>query len=125
LYSLDDLEEACRRNRAERDKELPQALAIVEEETSRFMEELYHRATGPIIRQFRECWHEVREQELRRLYNKLPQLDDAARAEIDQAFQRYVNKLLHPPLESLRDESRTGTPHGLLEALKRLFRLED
>ena len=125
LYSLDDLEQACRRNRAERDKELPQALAIVEEETTRFMEELYHRATGPIIRQLREGWHEVREQELRRLYNKLPQLDDAARAEIDQAFQRYVNKLLHPPLESLRDESREGTPHGLLEALKRLFRLED
>jgi glutamyl-tRNA reductase len=125
LYSLDDLEQACRRNRAERDKELPQALAIVEEETGRFMEELYHRATGPIIRQLREGWHEVREQELRRLYNKLPQLDDAARAEIDQAFQRYVNKLLHPPLESLRDESRAGTPHGLLEALKRLFRLED
>jgi glutamyl-tRNA reductase len=125
LYSLDDLHEVCRRNRATRDKELPQALNIIEEETTRFMQELYHRATGPIIRQLRQGWHEVRDDELRRLFNKLPDLDDRAREEITQAFERYVNKLLHPPLESLRDESRTGTPHGLLDALKRLFRLED
>ncbi|MFP6612323.1 MAG: hypothetical protein VB835_08440 [Pirellulales bacterium] len=36
-----------------------------------------------------------------------------------------MNKMLHPPLESLRDESQQGTPHGLLEALKRLFQLKD
>jgi glutamyl-tRNA reductase len=36
-----------------------------------------------------------------------------------------VNKLLHPPLESLRDESRLGSPHGLIDAIKRLFRLPD
>ncbi len=125
LCSLDDLQAVCRRNRAARDKELPQALRIVEEETTRFMQELYHRATGPIIRQLRQGWHEVRDDELRRLFNKLPDLDDRDRQEITQAFERYVNKLLHPPLESLRDESRTGTPHSLLDALKRLFRLEE
>ncbi len=125
LYSLDDLEESCRRNRAERDKELPQALAIIEEETTLFMQELYHRATGPIIRQLRQGWQEVRDQELARLFNKLPELDERTRQEISQAFERYVNKLLHPPLESLRHESRHGSPHGLMDALKRLFRLED
>jgi glutamyl-tRNA reductase len=36
-----------------------------------------------------------------------------------------VNKLLHPPLESLRDASQNGTHHGLLDALRRLFKLED
>jgi glutamyl-tRNA reductase len=125
LYSLDDLQDVCRQNRAARDKELPQALQIVEEETNLFMQELYHRATGPIIRQLRQGWHEVRDEELRRLFNKLPGLDERARQEISLTFERYVNKLLHPPLESLRDESRTGTPHSLLEALKRLFRLEE
>jgi glutamyl-tRNA reductase len=125
LYSLNDLQDVCRRNRAARDKQLPFALAIIEEETGRFMQELYHRATGPIIRQLRQGWHGVRDEELRRLFNKLPNLDDRDREEISQAFERYVNKLLHPPLESLRDEARSGTPHSLLEALKRLFRLEE
>jgi glutamyl-tRNA reductase len=125
LYSLDDLKEACRQNRAARDKELPRAMNIIEEETILFMQELHHRTTGPIIRQLRQGWHEVRDEELTRLFNKLPDLDERSRAEISQAFERYVNKLLHPPLESLRDESRSGTPHGLLDALKRLFRLEE
>ena len=37
LYSIDDLEAACRRNRAERDRELPAAMHVVEQETGRFM----------------------------------------------------------------------------------------
>ena len=42
-----------------------------------------------------------------------------------RSFDRLVNKLLHPPLESLRDESRNGVPRGLLDALARLFQLKD
>jgi len=57
--------------------------------------------------------------------NKLPELDARGREEIRRSFDRLVNKLLHPPLESLRDESRDGVPRGLLEALKRLFQLKD
>jgi glutamyl-tRNA reductase len=125
LYSVDDLSAACQRNRQKRDRELPRALAIVEEETQRFMTELHHRATGPIIQRLRQGWQALRDQELARLFNKLPELNARERAEVEQAFDRYVNKLLHPPLESLRDESRHGAPHGLLEALKRLFKLKD
>ncbi|MFM7108942.1 MAG: hypothetical protein ACKOZU_10155, partial [Planctomycetaceae bacterium] len=40
-------------------------------------------------------------------------------------FERYAAKLLHPPLASLRNESHAGPPHGLLDALKRLFDLRD
>ena len=68
---------------------------------------------------------EPKEEELRRLFNKLPDLDDRAREEISQSFDRLVNKVLHPPLESLRDESRHGIPHSLLEALSKLFQLKD
>ena len=102
-----------------------QAMSVIEEETGLFMQELYHRATGPIIRQLRQGWQAVRDTELQRLFQKLPDLDERQRQEISQSFERYVNKLLHPPLESLRDESRAGSPHGLLEALKRLFHLKD
>ena len=41
----------------------------------------------------------------------------------ERTVERIVNKLLHPPLETLRDEARDGTPHGLLDAIKRLFHL--
>ncbi len=126
LYCIDDLQAACQRNRTERERELPQALHIIEEETARFMADLRHRATAPIIRRLREGWHQPKEDELKRLFNKLPNLDERARDEIRQSYDRLINKLLHPPLESLRTEAEKGPQHhGLLDALKRLFRLED
>jgi len=125
LYSIDDLEKVCRKNRKARDKELPAALHIIEQETTRFMSELRHRATAPIIKRLREGWQQPKDDELTRLFHKLPELDERARSEIRNSFDRLVNKLLHPPLESLRSASESGTSHGLLDALKRLFQLKD
>ncbi|MEX0677800.1 MAG: glutamyl-tRNA reductase [Pirellulales bacterium] len=125
LYSIDDLQAACQKNRRERDRDLPAAIHIVEAETSRFMADLHHRATAPIIKRLREGWQQPKEDELKRLFNKLSELDDHERREIEQSFERLINKLLHPPLESLRSESQQGPPHGLLDALKRLFQLKD
>jgi len=125
LYSIDDLQAACQRNRAQRDRELPAAERIVRQESQRFMADLYRRATGPVIRQLKRGWQKPKEEELDRLLNRLPQLDQRQRDEVRQSFDRLVNKLLHPPLESLRDESRNGIPQGLLDALARLFQLRD
>ena len=125
LQSIDDLSGACERNRMERDKELPAALSIVEEETRRFMTDWHHRTTAPTIARLRQGWSKPKEEELERLLRKLPDLDEHARKEITQSFDRLINKLLHPPLESLRYESQHGPPHGLLDALRRLFQITD
>jgi glutamyl-tRNA reductase len=86
---------------------------------------MHHRSTAPVIERLRAGWNETGEMELERLFRRLPALDVAAREEIRQAFERYAAKLLHPPLASLRSESRSGPPHGLLDALRRLFDLRD
>lgn len=125
LYGIEDLKEACERNRAERGKELPAAEAIVVAETQRFVAEVRHKATGPIIARFRAGLEKSQLTELERLFARLPDLDDRARGEIIQFADRLVAKMLHPPLASLRDESENGPPHGLLEALQRLFQLKD
>lgn len=125
LYSIDDLQKACETNRRAREREWPKAEAIIEEETARFMAELHHRATGPTIQRLKQRADELKDEELSRLLARLDTLDDRTREEIQRSFNRLVNKILHPPLESLRDEAQSGAPHGLLHALKRLFQLED
>lgn len=72
----------------------------------------------------REHHHGLVGEELAKLFARLPHLE-SDRPEIERAFEQLVNKLLHPPLEALRDEARDGTPHGLMNALKRLFGLQD
>jgi glutamyl-tRNA reductase len=117
LCSIDD--------KKEREKEWPKAEKIIEDETARFMADLNHRATAPTIRRLKARADELKAEELQRLLNKLGAIDDRGRDEIVKAFDRLVNKLLHPPLESLRDEAQQGTPYSLLDALKRLFQLKE
>jgi glutamyl-tRNA reductase len=125
LYSIDDLQQACQQNRRQRDKEIPAVQRIVQQETETFLAELNHRQTTPLIQQLRQGWEKHKEGELQRLLHKLPELDERSRDEVRQAFDRLVNKLLHPPMESLRHASRHGVPRGLLDALARLFQLKD
>jgi glutamyl-tRNA reductase len=125
LYSLDDLASACERNRRARAAELPAAEEIIQTETDAFMAAAHRRIAAPVISGLRRNMDRPKQAELERLFHKLPELDDRARAEITQFADRLVNKLLHPPLESLRDAAEEGPPHGLLDALRRLFRLED
>lgn len=125
LFSIDGLSKACQANRRAREREWPRAEAIIEEETARFLAELNHRATGPTIRRLKERADELKEDELLRLLKRLDQLDERSQAEIRVSFNRLINKLLHPPLESLRGEAQSGAPHGLLDALRKLFQIKD
>ncbi len=125
LFSIDDIESACDQNQQARDSELPLALQIVDEESECFFAELRHRAVVPTIRRLHQGWQLPKDAELERLFVKLPQLSDRARNEIRQAFDRLVGKLLHPPFESLRAESRNGAPIALLDAVDTLFQLKD
>jgi len=125
LYSLDDLKAVCEKNRDSRAGEISKALKIVAQGTERFFQERQHHEAGSIIRKLREDWAITKEMELERLFHKLPELEARQKDEIRYAFDRLVNKLLHPPLESLRDESRHGVPQMLIDALSRLFRLKN
>ena len=125
LYAVDDLQKVCEQNRRSREREWPAAERIIDDETARFMAELNHRSTGPTIKRLRQQADRLKADELTRLMNKLGELDPSHRSEIERSFDRLVNKLLHPPLESLRDQAETGEHHGLLEALRKLFNLMD
>ena len=130
LYQIDDLESACERNRRERKKEWPKAKQIITEETQRFIQALNHQSTGPVIQRLRGLAQEVKQDELNRLINKLQpngkQIDHTAiTKEVEKSFDRLINKLLHPPMASIRDDAASGHRHGLVEALRQLFKLGD
>lgn len=125
LFDIDSLQATCDRNRGLRQAEVRKARTIIQQQTARFMQEIYHRATGPVIQRLHEQLGEISRSELKLLYRKNPDLGENQRAAIEKTVHRIVNKLLHPPLETLKDEAREGTPHGLVDAVRRLFNLGD
>ena len=83
------------------------------------------QATDPVIARFRAALTAIQISELERLYGRLPQLDDRSKEAIQKFADCLISKMLHPPLECLRNESRKQSPDGLIDALQRLFRLSD
>lgn len=127
LYTVDDLQQACERNLEARKKQWPKALKIVDEETKKFLEETKHRGSGATIKQLRDQAEQVKSEELQKLLNKLDSkgLAPELKKEIEISFDRVVNKLLHPPLKSLRENADSSQHASLIEALRRLFQLKD
>ncbi|MDR2762361.1 MAG: glutamyl-tRNA reductase [Planctomycetaceae bacterium] len=123
LYSIDDLQETCLRNREGRDREIPKANQIVKRNANDFMSWLNFRQGGEVIRKLREQLDNLKDAEIERLFNKLSDLNEKEKSEIIYSFERFIGKALHLPLSSLKDESQNGEPNKLLTALAHLFRL--
>lgn len=128
LYSLDDLQRECERNMNSRKSQWPKARNIVSAETESFFRDSRRRASGSTIAQLKQQANAIKDDELKRLLNRLESVSDKDRQQIEKSFHRVVNKLLHPPLESIREESTTdeasSKPVGMLEAMRRLFQLD-
>ncbi len=127
LYSVDDLQQVCDRNIEARKAEWPKAMQIVEQETLKFDSESRHAGSGSTIKKLRDQAEQIKQDELKRLLDKLQAhgLDPQVEKELSYAFDRLVNKILHPPLQSLRDNADSTHHASLLDALKRLFQIND
>lgn len=127
LYSVDDLQDVCDRNLQARKSEWPKAVQIIEQETDRFISESRHAGSGPTIRKLREQADGIKQEELKRLLDKLQPhgLAPQVEKELSYAFDRLVNKILHPPLQSLRENADSAHHASLLDALRRLFQIND
>ncbi len=124
LYTVDDLQSVCDANQEARNRDFPLAKRIVEEQLQVFLVDVRHRKSGRVIQELRQFWNQPKELELERLFRKLPELTEAQRGEIEYAFNRLVNKLLHPTLESLHEAGNNPeSQRGLLNAVRKLFRL--
>lgn len=122
LYCIDDLESACARNRELRDKEVPKALQIVEEEARDFITKTNARVSIDAIRLLRTNWNKIKEAEVERLFHKIS-CDSKTEDEIRYAFDRLVNKLLHSPTTSLKDAAENESGKRLSDVVRRLFNL--
>jgi glutamyl-tRNA reductase len=130
LYNVDDLMKTRQQTLQARLKHVPAANTIVEQEQRRFLAEWSRRRSGPVIASLTQACEATRlavlEPLLRRLNGKL---GDAEKADIEGAFRLFQNKLLHGPISALAEETHAEPNahhrHTLLDAFRKLFRLQD
>ncbi len=130
LYNIDDLKRLRDDKLAHRRQHMAPALAIVEQEAQRFLRDWARRRNGPVIdrltKEFEAKRKEVVDNLLARLNGKLSEADQRY---IEKAFCVLQNRLLDGPISALTEETHAGpssaTGHTLLDALRKLFRLQE
>ncbi|MBO8127379.1 MAG: glutamyl-tRNA reductase [Firmicutes bacterium] len=126
LYNIDDLENVVEANLAKREQQVEKAEAIINEEIEKFSKWWSSRQVVPVIKALRSYGHSIRIQELERLFNRLPELSEKEKECITSATNLIVNKILHQPVVSLKEEASRSREKGILYTalLERLFNLE-
>lgn len=126
LFNIDDLQRVREGRVSERRKHIPQAEGIVEVEAGRFISQWEKRRNSATIARL-TCEFESRREAivsnlLSRLNGKLSEDD---KQYIAGAFRLLQNQFLHGPIATLTEESGKSSSHTMLEAFRKLFRLED
>jgi glutamyl-tRNA reductase len=128
LYNLDDLQQVVSTTQSQRREALEAARAIIRRQVEQFESWQRAREMGPFIERLAQRYHALAREELERTINKLGRdISPAERAQLDELTRRIVNKLLHDPIQNLRQASGPGAGHNVqatyLHAMEKLFQL--
>lgn len=122
LYNVDDLKDVVDTNRAERQKEADSAERIVEDEVEIFLKWRASLDAVPAIIALRTKAEQIKNEELEKVFNRLPDLGDKERKAVEQLANTLINKLIHPPTAALKEDAEDKDV--LIATLKKLYGLE-
>jgi glutamyl-tRNA reductase len=129
LFNIDDLHRIRDATLADRQKHLPSAEELIQRETQTFLKDWARRRNGPLIASLTRDLEAKKTEIVRHLFTRLNgKLTENDCKYIEHAFNRLQNQFLHGPITALTEESHTGNTgsgHTLLNAMRKLFRLEE
>jgi glutamyl-tRNA reductase len=124
LYDIDDLQRVVAANLGERKKRAELAEDIVADEVERMMGRLKAREVVPTIVGLQEQLEQLRLAEIARLRGKFGTLTPQQEEALEALTRGLVAKIAHGPISELRRQA--GQPEGLhvIDAIRRVFRLD-
>jgi glutamyl-tRNA reductase len=123
LFDIDDLEQVVESNRHEREQEVRQVQALIEEEMTDFLHWFNSLGTGTLIKDLRQHADTLCQQEMDKWAGKLAHLPEADRRTVEALMRGYTNKLLHQPQVQIRNFANSDNGYLRLDTVRRLFGL--
>ena len=124
LYDIDDLQQVIDANLKERFKEAMRAEQIVDDEVEAFSLKMQTRDVVPTIVQLRDSLEKVRRDEIERNRRHLKDLSPEQQAAVDQITKSIVNKILHPPIEQLKQMAHDPQGADLADLIRKIFNVK-
>jgi len=123
LYDIDDLQSVVDANMLKRKAEAEKAEKILQEEVEKFQNWIESLTVVPTIVALKNKVEEIKNTEFNRLINKMQGLTEKEKQMIEYAMTGLVNKLIHPPLVALREESKDR--EFLIATIRKLYGLDE
>ncbi|MDA8206644.1 MAG: glutamyl-tRNA reductase [Thermaerobacter sp.] len=125
LYDIDDVTRVVDANLAKRQREVQKVERLIAEEVVQFQEEMGASQVGPVIRSLREKAESIRQKELEKALNRLPNLSEEERAVVADTTRLILNKFLNDAMVSMRSWGKDEQKRSYVDAVRELFRLAD
>ena len=124
LYNIDDLQEVVDDNIRGRRQEAERAEAIIEEEVIKCRVWMNSLTVVPTIVSIREKVEGIIKGELEKSASWMKNLRDEEKNNVETLANSIVNKIIHDPITSLKEESQDNGVTPYLVAVRRLFKLD-
>ena len=127
LYHIDDLQRVAEENLAKRQEAVDEAWEIVREGVAHVVSALEVTGLKLLMKQLDRKARDIEETELKRAFarDRMAELPETCRNEIEMLVHRTVNKILASPRETLRKAEKNGQWAEYSKATKGLFGLEE
>lgn len=122
LYDLDDIKQRLNQTLEHRQKEAQQVQVILQEELHAFS---HWMEVIPTVGKLHRKAEKIRQQELDRTLERLPNLDPKVQEQIELLTRSLVKKLLHEPSTRMRNDLKNGNLSLYTNSLHFLFGLDE
>ncbi|MDH3348699.1 MAG: glutamyl-tRNA reductase [Desulfobulbaceae bacterium] len=125
LYDIDDLKNVVERNKAERDLEAVKAERIVGEEAIKFCKWLDKMEVTPTIVELRQVTDGICRGEMEKTLSRLDGLSEEQLKSIERMAQAISAKLLHHPMQYLKNEQVSHETKTRINTVRTMFGLNN
>ncbi len=125
VYDIDDLNNVIETNLEERQREAAKAEEIVIAEVAMFRRWLESQQVTPTIVSLRKKFDEIKEAEVAKALSALGSQDPKTRKVVESLASSILNKVLHPPISSLKRDSDARSPMEMVAVVREIFGLPD
>ncbi|MCG2709396.1 MAG: glutamyl-tRNA reductase [Thermodesulfovibrionales bacterium] len=123
LYDVDDLQGVVDSNVQGRQKEAEKAEGIIAEEIETFQRWQSSLDAVPTIVALRDRADAIKKEEIEKLLNKLPRLEEKEKEAVEYMANAIINKLIHPPTAALKEDSEDRDV--LIAVIRKLYGLDE
>jgi glutamyl-tRNA reductase len=125
LYDIDALQEIVQEHIHLRREEIARCDAIVFEELTKFLRWQESIEADELIKELNARWDTVKQEELARAFNRLSDLSERDRDQIEQLATRIVNRLKHPSIRALKNSDGARQSDSAVDRIRHLLGLGD